>query len=117
MTPYTIHLENERDVLIRNETLPRSLRDSPLMRYFARPERYRTSKFLDYMERVKLVKTLPSSYAQSNQTTPPRDNGRPPHFVIRKADEDYTVARMMSVSPGNVELFALRLILLERPIH
>lgn len=72
---------------------------------------------MDYMEHVKLMKTLSSSYAQINMTTSPRDHGRPSHYVLRKEGKEFSVARMRFASPGNTELFSLRLILSKRPIN
>lgn len=68
------------------------------------------------MKRVKLAKTLPYFYSQYNQANPLRENGRTRHYVLRKEEEEFSVAKMRYISTGNIEPFYLRLMLLEMPI-
>jgi len=113
---YTIHLDGERQMIIRNPNLPSEiLNDSPLLRYYKRPASYSSLKFLDYMEKVKLTKNLTATQRRVD-VIPPRDSGSPPHYVIDKGADGETVARIRFVPPSNSELFSLRIILLHKAV-
>lgn len=56
------------------------------------------------MERVKLMKTLLKSYAESDHPTPPRDDGSPLHYVLMITEDEYTVNIVSFVSPGDTDL-------------
>lgn len=114
VSSYSVHSENHRNIVIQNRNGPPGLRDSSLQRYLKRPAEHHSLKFLDYLKRFSLVKTLPAS-KRFQLNTSPRDVGSPRNYVIpcRSSDNEICAARIKFVSPLSVELFALRLILLD----
>ena len=112
---YTIHLPGERSVLIRNPGagVP-AFHSSDLERYFARPPSFAKYDFHMYFEKFKLRKTLPRSM-QANAADNPRDQGHLELWVTEHSEQHPVVARFRYVPPSKVELFALRLLLLNIP--
>lgn len=101
--------------MIRNEILPHSLADSPIMKYFALPDRYMTYKFLDYTEKLNLVRTLPASYQTQGHRNPHHYSGKPINYDIERGESTDAVEMIRFVTPGNSEMFVLRLMFLETP--
>ncbi|KAI0559822.1 Helitron helicase-like domain containing protein [Gracilaria domingensis] len=104
-----VHLPEERQVLVRNTRLPRSLKSSMLERCFKRPSEYSNLDYLSYYESVRLYDKLPRSIPERDASL---DSGRPPKFIVDRDEESASVARIRFVSPGNLELFALRILLM-----
>ena len=112
--PYGIHLPGERTFLISNPNAPAGTKMSPLQRYFARPSEFVDMEFLTYYESVRLYDKLPRSL-QGQADDILQDSGTPPMYIVPRAEEDEAIGRIRFASPSNVELFALRLILLHKP--
>ena len=107
-----MHLPGERNVLIRNTRLPRSLKPSTLERYFSRPSDYQEMDYMTYYESVKLYKKLPKSISEENARI---DHANPPMYIVDRAEEtERVVARIRTAFPVNVDLFALRLLVTNR---
>lgn len=79
---YTIHLENQRIIVLRNKTLPNSLMDSPIMKYFVHPEWHIKFKALYDIKKLKLVKPPLVYYHNKDRPKAPRNSGRPINYVI-----------------------------------
>lgn len=76
-----IHLEGQIQVLIRNVRLSRSLKSSPLERYFQRPSRYHDLDYITYYETVRIYSNLPRSASQSEATI---DDAITQTFVVKR---------------------------------
>ena len=92
--------------------MPNRINDSTLQRYFCRPHQYQDFDYLSYYEHVCLYAKLPRSVQEENAAM---DSATPQRFVVERNEPDRVVYRIRSVSPANVELFALRLLLMNRP--
>lgn len=53
---FSIHIENEREIIMRNPTATGLENDSNLMRYFKRPDGFSSLLLLDYLETVRFYK-------------------------------------------------------------
>ena len=110
-----IHLRRERTVLIRNPRLPRVLKSSTLERYLARPATYRNLDYMGYSENFKMYVKLPQKYRNDSNSIP-RDRTNPKQYIVKRERGEICVARIRTVPPSKVELFALRLIIMHRPV-
>ena len=110
-----IHLPGERTVLIRNSRLPRILKSSTLERYLARTATYRNLDYMGYSEKFKMYEKLPLKY-RSDSNSIPRDSANPKQYIVKRERDEICVARIRTVSPAKVELFALRLIIMHRRV-
>jgi len=113
---YAVYLPGERPVILRNPNLSPMLNTSPLERYFKRPSEYSNMDFLTYMESVRLVKTHPRRLQGQLSQSIPQDTATPPHWVIKRTANEDVVARIRPVPPSQIEQFALRLLVLHRPL-
>lgn len=55
---YMTQLENKHNVIIQHPSIPSSLIDSPLLKYFKRPSHYQMMLFLEYIEHSCLLKSF-----------------------------------------------------------
>lgn len=108
---YTIHLENECGLIIRNPILPQNFGDSSLQHqhYIKRPIAGRGFNFLDYMKKGGLRKTLSWGLISLQQNVP-RDSSSPAHYVWGHGNNEkgHHIARIRFLHPSNADLFSLR---------
>lgn len=116
---YSIHLKNERKIIIWNPTATGLLNDSLLIRYFKHPEAFRSLPFLEYFETVLIYnpRNIPAIMRSWNAQSFV-DNAPPRACVVARQYMDHagSVARIRFVSPSDGKIFALRHIILERPM-
>lgn len=48
---HTVHLKNQKKVIVRNQNLPPGLNERPLQHYFKGPAKHHSLNFLNYMKR------------------------------------------------------------------
>lgn len=102
------HAETTRAITIQNRKVSLALGHSPLQHYFPRLAEHYFLKWLNYMENVLLVWTLPITL-ESYPKSCPLDDESPFGYAIRlgKSDDKMFVTRIRFSSPLNVEHFAL----------
>ena len=70
---------------------------------------------MGYSEKFKMYEKLPQKY-RNDANSIPRDCANPKQYIVKRERDEICVALMRTVPPSKVELFALRLIIMHRPV-
>lgn len=114
---YMMQLENERNFINRNQTLPPKLGLLVITAVLQTANLVQSLYFFGLHWKGVTVQDTPRGLTSHKQSTT-RDSGFPANYVVSRGDheEDHWVARICFIHTLNAELFPLRQILLERNV-